>query len=170
MDKKQKIVVFTLLTWLISANAAAFAAEALPDMSSPFDAPADSSNDGAAIPGLTPKATKDEASDAPPSLSIKIDAPKADSGTKDSDVKKDDKVVTGNNNLNDKKPDNKVVSASKTDSKDSDMMGKGDYVTSDGAKVISPKPKKMTKSGPEAAFLILPSLVLGYLYNKRKRK
>lgn len=180
MNKKQKIIALTLLTWLISANMTVFAAEALPDMSSPFDIPAGAipsltpkaTNDGAAIPSLTPKATNDGASDAPPSLSIKVDAPKADSGTKDSEVKKDDKVVTGNNNLNDKKPDNKVVSASKSDTVDgqySDMMGKGDDITVAGAQVIAPKPKKITKSGPEVAFLILPSLVLGYVCS-RKRK
>lgn len=158
MNKKQRIITLTLLAWLVAANMTVFAEEVLPDMSSPFDVPASGSSDGAAIPSLTPKAEtatppNDGASDAPPSLSIKIDAPKADSGTKDSDVKKD----------------NKVVSASKVKTDASDMTDKGNEVTSDGAQVISPKPKKMPKSGPEVAFLILPSLVLGYVYS-RKRK
>ena len=43
------------------------------------------------------------------------------------------------------------------------------YTTQKGSTSSTNPKTQITKSGPEAAFLILPSLALGYLYN-RKRK
>lgn len=171
MNKRRKIITFALLTWLVTANAVVFA-ENLPQISSPFDIPAgsvgDSGNQGddSSPPSLQLKSSTvgdNQDDDSIPSLQPKSSTAldeEADAGAAEAESN----AVTDYSSpvLDDKKPVGKVVSASKSNT------GSGQYsdVTD---KVGAPKPKKMTKSGPEAAFLILPSLVFGYVYS-RKRK
>lgn len=142
MKKPISKLILTAFALMICNALTAFAADP-PTISSPFDSPPDLTKDS----GTTTTTTDD-----PPSLTKDTTTTTTDNPPSlTPDTKSSTSTSSGYYNNN------------KTNTKTTTTSNPTSAVTKTNTSKTS-----ITKSGPEIAYLLLPSLVLGYAYRKRK--